>query len=124
MKLGKQFEKKRVLLQPHFYNMLENTEQEEKKTQKTWKRRFIMYVVVLAIALVYIFAFSDSNYRKHRKLDTKIKEYETEISKQQKNLEGQRTFEDIQSNPQLMERYRREVLNMKKPDEDLFIIEK
>lgn len=111
-------------MQPHFYNMLENTEQAEKKTQKTWKRRFIMYFATLIIALVYIFAFSDSNYRRHRKLDTKIEEYESEISKQQKNLEEQRTFENIQDNPQLMERYRREVLNMKKSDEDLFIIEK
>lgn len=111
-------------MQPHFYNMSENTEQVEKKAQKTWKRRFIMYAVTLVVALVYIFAFSDGNYRKHRKLNTKIEEYESEISKQQKNLEDQRTFENIQKDPQLMERYRREVLNMKKPDEDLFIIKK
>ena len=88
----------------------------------TWKQRFILYAVTILLAVVYIFVFSDSNYRQHKKLNNKIAEFEKELKKQEKTLAKQNTYKNLQTDPQVMERYRREVLNMKKENEDLFII--
>ena len=89
-----------------------------------WKKRLIMYVAVILLAVAYIFIFSDSNYRVHKKYNNKIKELEVENEKQKKNVEIQSTYEGISDRKDslTLERYRREQLNMKKPDEDLFII--
>lgn len=90
----------------------------------TWKQRLIMYAVAVLVAVIYIFVFSDSNYRIHKKMDTKIKEQEAEVEKQEKNVDAQSTYENIQQDSQVLERYRREVLNMKKENEDLYILKK
>ena len=87
-----------------------------------WKKRLIMYAVVVALAAVYIFVFSDSNYHVHQKLNTKIKEQEAELKKAEKNVEAQSTYKDIREDSLVLERYRREQLNMKKENEDLFLI--
>ena len=83
-----------------------------------------MYAATVLLAVIYIFGFSDSNYRIHKKLDTKIAESEEEVKKQEKNVEAQSTYENIQQDSQVLERYRREQLNMKKPNEDLYILKK
>ena len=90
----------------------------------TWKQRLIMYAAVVMLAVVYVFVFSDSNYHIHQKLNTKIKEQEAEVEKQEKNVDAQSTYENIQQDSQVLERYRREVLNMKKENEDLYILKK
>lgn len=96
--------------------------QEEKKKLRPWQRRFIMYGVAILVTVFYIYVLSDSNYNMRRKLDNKIAEYEAEIAKQQKNYEQQCTYESMQTDLNHKERFYREVLNMKKPNEDVFII--
>ncbi len=96
--------------------------EESKAPRKPWQRRLIFYGIALLGAIVYIFVLSDSNYNRHHKLNNKIEEYEAEIAKQQKNLDNQCSYKNLQKDPKLKERYRREVLNMKKNDEDVFII--
>ena len=90
----------------------------------TWKQRLIMYAVAVLVAVVYIYVFSDSNYRQHKKLDIKIKEQKAEVEKQEKNVEAQSEYKDIRTDSMELERYRREVLNMKKENEDLYIVKK
>ena len=88
----------------------------------TWKQRLIMYASVVLIFVAYIFVFSDSNYHIHQKLNTKIAEQEAELKKEEKNVESQSTYKDIRKDSLVLERYRREQLNMKKENEDLFLI--
>ena len=88
----------------------------------TWKQRLIMYAAVVMLAVVFVFVFSDSNYHIHQKLNTKIKEQEAELKKAEKNVEAQSTYKDIREDSLVLERYRREQLNMKKENEDLFLI--
>ena len=90
----------------------------------TWKQRLIMYAAVVMLAVVYVFIFSDENYHIHQKLNTKIKEQEAELKKAEKNVEAQSTYKDIREDSLVLERYRREQLNMKKPNEDVFYIKK
>lgn len=88
----------------------------------TWKQRLIMYAAVVMLAVVYVFVFSDSNYHIHQKLNTKIKEQEAESKKAEKNVEAQSVNKDFKNDSVTRERYRREQLNMKKENEDLFLI--
>lgn len=88
----------------------------------TWKQRLIMYAAVVMLAVVYVFVFSDSNYHIHQKLNTKIKEQEAELKKAEKNVEIQSVNKDFKNDSVTRERYRREQLNMKKENEDLFLI--
>ncbi len=87
-----------------------------------WKKRLIMYAVVVALAVVYIFVFSDSNYMIHKKLNNKIAEQEQELEKQEQNVAAQSTYKNLRNDSLDLERYRREQLNMKKENEDLFLI--
>ncbi len=88
----------------------------------TWKQRLIMYAAVVLLAVVCVVVLSDGNYWQHKKLNTKIKEQEAELKKAEKNVEVQSTYKDIRQDSQVLERYRREQLNMKKENEDLFLI--
>lgn len=88
----------------------------------TWKQRLIMYAAVVMLAVVYVFVFSDSNYHIHQKLNTKISELEIENKKAEKNVEIQSVNKDFKNDSLSRERYRREQLNMKKPNEDVFYI--
>ncbi len=81
-----------------------------------------MYAAVVMLAVVYVFVFSDSNYHIHQKLNTKIKEQEAELNKAEKNVEIQSVNKDFKNDSVTRERYRREQLNMKKENEDLFLI--
>lgn len=88
----------------------------------TWKQRLIMYVAVILLAVVYIFVFSDSNYRIHKKLNTKIAEQEAELEKQKQNIATQSTYKNIENDSVEREHFIREQLNMKKPNEDVYIL--
>lgn len=88
----------------------------------TWKQRLIMYAAVVMLAVVYVFVFSDSNYHIHQKRNTKIKEQEAESKKAEKNVEAQSTYKDLHQDSLVLESYRRLQLNMKKENEDLFLI--
>lgn len=88
----------------------------------TWKQRLIMYAAVVMLAVVYIFVFSDSNYRIHKKLNNKIAEQEQELEKQEQNVAAQSTYKNLRNDSLDLERYRRGPLNMKKPNEDVFYI--
>lgn len=87
-----------------------------------WWKRLIMYAVVVLMAVAFVVLFSDGNYWQHKKLNMKIAEQEAELKKAERNVEMQSTYKDIRQDSQVLERYRREQLNMKKENEDLFLI--
>lgn len=87
-----------------------------------WKKRLIMYAVVVLMAVVYTVVLSDDNYWQHKKLNMKIAEQEAELEKAEKNVEVQSTYKDLHQDSLVLESYRRLQLNMKKENEDLFMI--
>ena len=87
-----------------------------------WKKRLIMYAVVVLMAVVYTVVLSDDIYWQHKKLNMKIAEQEAELEKAEKNVEVQSTYKDLHQDSLVLESYRRLQLNMKKENEDLFMI--
>ena len=90
---------------------------------KMW-RKITLYTLAFALPLVYVAFLSDSNYIKHKQLDEKLKEIETENAKIRSYLEEAHTSDEIKNSKTLMEKHIREELNMKKSNEDVFIISK
>jgi|GEM_PF-567847 len=95
----------------------------EKLAEKEKYFQIGLYVGTIVIAAAYFFFFSDNDLRKHRSLDTKAETLENEIFKLQNYIQNSYSYDEIYNNPKLLEKYVREQLNMKKPDEDVFIIE-
>lgn len=87
------------------------------------KIKIISYILTFLLPLIYVFFFSESNFKKHQSLRSEAKKTQEAIDLARGYLSNQYTYEEIQQNPRLMEKYIREELNMKKPNEDVFIIE-
>ena len=82
------------------------------------------YVVVVAFFLFITFIVGDSNLYKRYTYDEKIRRLEREIRHYKKEIEtDRRKLEDISTNREGLERYAREEFYMKRPNEDVFIIE-
>ena len=82
------------------------------------------YCVVFIIFLIITFVIGDSNIFKRCMYDEKIRILEKEIKFHQKEIEiNQKKLDNLNTNNEQLERFAREEYNMKKPDEDLFIIE-
>ncbi len=82
-----------------------------------------LYVGTVLAALVYFFFVSDNNLMRHRQLNAKAEQLEHEIFKLQNYIQNSYSYDEISNNPKLLEQYAREQLNMKKADEDVFIVE-
>lgn len=98
----------------------------ENSLQTVEKRRipkFALYVTVFLLPLLYVYIFSDSNFKKHRDLDAKAAKLESEITRLNNFVSNKYSYEEISSSDALLEQYAREQLNMKKADEDVFFIE-
>lgn len=85
---------------------------------------FVLMIIVVLASLTYIYAFSDSNISRHRKLNSKIKMMDAEIEKLESHLENAHTSDEIKHDPVLLEHHIREQLNMKRAGEDVFMIDK
>ena len=81
-----------------------------------------MYVGVLLLFVAYFVFVSDNNYKTHKKLDEQTEQYKQVNAAQKALLDNARKYENIHKDTVLMEQYRREKLNLKKEDEDVFII--
>lgn len=101
---------------------------EKKEYLKLWKgrirkRKWILYLCVFLFPLIYVYFFSDSNIKKHRSLDVKAQKLQSEIERLNSFVSNSYSYEEISASDSLLEKYAREQLNMKKPNEDLFVIE-
>ena len=86
--------------------------------------RINAYVVVVAFFLFITFIVGDSNLYKRYTYDEKIRSLEREIDLYDKEIEMNTIkMNDIHVNREGLERYAREEFFMKRPNEDVFIIE-
>ncbi|PNE26435.1 septum formation initiator [Tannerella sp. oral taxon 808] len=86
--------------------------------------RINAYVVVVAFFLFITFIVGDSNLYKRYTYDEKIRSLEREIDLYDKEIKMNTIkLNDIRVNREGLERYAREEFFMKRPNEDVFIIE-
>jgi cell division protein FtsB len=80
---------------------------------------FYKYWLVAIVFLVFAFLIGDSN-----KYNEKIRSLENEIEKYRKEIEQNRKkIEKLQTDKMDLEQFAREEYLMKKPDEDIFIVD-
>lgn len=94
---------------------------EEKKGKRT-KFFVILYSVTLILFVVYFFFISEHNFNTHRSLNRKINNLENKITYTKNQIGNIYTFDQLNNDSTLLEKYAREQLNMHKEDEDVFII--
>ena len=82
------------------------------------------YGVVIIVFLIVAFIIGDSNLFKRYQYDEKIRLMEKEIKYYKNEIEKDRKkLDDLNTSKERLERFAREEYFMKKPDEDIFIIE-
>lgn len=95
---------------------------EEEKKKKRTKFFVILYSLTLVLFAVYFFFISEHNYNTHRSLNRKINNLENKITYTKNQIGNIYTFDQLNADSTLLEKYAREHLNMHKEDEDVFII--
>ena len=86
--------------------------------------RLNKYWLVFIIFIILTITVGDSTLYDRYVYDRKIHELEREIGLYKKEIEvNRKKVEDLHANKERLERYAREEFFMKKPDEDIFIIE-
>lgn len=89
------------------------------KANKTW---LIVYGVTLFLFLLYTCFLARYSLIKQRELNKKIKILDNKISEINNTVSNTNTYEEISSDPKLLEKYAREQMNMQKENEDVFIM--
>ncbi len=95
--------------------------EEERKNNRT-KFFVILYSITLVLFAVYFFFLSDHTVKTHRSLNRKINNLENKITYTKNQVGNIYTFEQLNADSNLLEKYAREQLNMHKEDEDVFIL--
>lgn len=95
---------------------------------KTFYNRYLSrlnkYWLVFIFFVILTFTVGDSTLYDRYVYDQKIRELEREIGLYNKEIEiNRKKVEDLHANKERLERYAREEFFMKKPNEDVFIIE-
>lgn len=86
--------------------------------------RLNKYWIVSILFVILTFTVGDSTLYDRYIYDQKIRELEKEIRQYEKEIEVSREkLGDLHADKDRLERYAREEFYMKKPDEDIFIIE-
>ena len=81
------------------------------------------YVIAFLAFLIWISFFDQNNLLERHELSQRIKELERQkIHYQQEIINNKKKMEELQSNPENLEKFAREQYLMKKPDETIFVV--
>lgn len=87
------------------------------------RRNFVLlYLGTLVVFMCYFFFFSNHSFKTHRELDRKIDNLEERITYTRNQIGNVYTFEQLNNDSLLLEKYAREHLNMHRENEDVFIM--
>ena len=86
------------------------------------KKWLIVYGITLVVFLVYICFLADYSFLKQHELKKKIKIMDNKITEINNTVSNTSSYEEIKQDPELLEKYAREQMNMQKEDEDVFIM--
>lgn len=91
---------------------------------KAWKITTNRYVVVSIAAIIWLLFFDQNSYLAHQKLNDEIKEIQKDIVYYKKQIKkDKKTLRNLDSK-NTFERIAREQYLMKRPEEEVFILEK
>jgi len=91
---------------------------------KKYLAKLNKYAIVIIQFFVLTYIVGDANLYHRFQYDEKIRSLEYEIKQYRKQIEeDKRKLEELQTNKDGLEQFAREEYLMKKPDEDIFIIE-
>ncbi len=93
------------------------------RNQKIVKILSNRYVLIFLVFLVWMLFFDENSYINHRELDKEINKLEKANSYYKKEIKHDAKIIKNLENPDSLERFAREEYQMKKKDEDIYIIQ-
>jgi len=93
------------------------------KKNKFFKFFSNKYVLILVFFIVWMLFFDENSYVNHRELNKEIEKLENANEYYQKEIDADSKIINNLNNSDSLEKYAREQYNMKRKDEDIFIIE-
>jgi len=81
------------------------------------------YVLILIIFIVWMFFFDENSWLNHREFNNEIEKLETEQKYYKTEIEKDKELINKLENEERLEKFAREKYNMKKENEDIYIIE-
>ena len=92
--------------------------------QNKWFRFFTnAYVLVLTVFVIWMLFFDTNSYLIHRELQKEINKLEKQIEFLEEEIEKDKAIIEQLSDPEELEKFAREKYYLKKPNEEIFIIE-
>jgi cell division protein FtsB len=96
----------------------------KKLRQKKWFKIISnIYVLVLSIFVVWMFFFDQNSVLIHLELNREIKKLEQQKEFLRQQIDQDKQLIETLSDPEELEKFAREKYLLKKPNEDIFIIE-
>ena len=97
---------------------------EEKRNKKWYSFLWNKYLIVGILFIIWMLFFDQNSYLLHKELDGDIQKLEDDIEYYKNELAKQEDqLNNLEKNKDSYERLAREKYYMKKPNEDIFIIE-
>jgi cell division protein FtsB len=93
------------------------------RNQKIVKILSNRYVLIFLVFLVWMLFFDENSYINHRELDKEINKLEKANTYYKKEIQHDAKIIKNLENPDSLERFAREEYQMKKKDEDIYIIQ-
>jgi len=81
------------------------------------------YVLILIIFIVWMFFFDENSWLNHREFNNEIEKLETEQKYYKTEIEKDKELINKLEDEEGLEKFAREKYNMKKENEDIYIIE-
>jgi len=81
------------------------------------------YVLILITFSIWMYFFDDNSIRIHQELNKDIEKLEASINFYKKEIAKDKKIIENQEDPEKLERFARENYQMKKKNEDIYIIE-
>lgn len=81
------------------------------------------YVMILAIFVVWMVFFDENSWVNHHEFDKEIDKLKSEKEYYKSEIDSDKNFINKHNNREALEKFAREQYNMKKENEEIFIIE-
>lgn len=100
-------------------------EEAPEKKRRSWVSRFLPWPTILCLALTaYIFLFSENSIVTRMKYESTIDSLNMELAAQRDTmLYFKQLNENLRRDPEVIEQVVREQYNMKRPNEDVFLVQ-
>ena len=92
--------------------------------EKIKKYHPLFCAIAIVACFLYLAFISKNDFARHRDLNQQISDWKQKINDTTHHINSQYDIEKMKSDPELLEKFAREELNLQKENEDVFIIVK